>query len=127
MTDTILTLRNALLGLASWAIPFVAGLVFYDQTGQLWVDIFLFKSVMIVIGALAGAWLLLRAFRHLRPSFGNGLGLGALWFAINCTLDLAILVGVMGMGAGEWASGIGLRYLVIPIIAAAMGRIGEGA
>ena len=127
MSNTILTPRNLLFGFASWAIPFFAAFAFYDQTGALSVDVFLFKSLMIVVGALSGAWLLLRAFRHLRPSFRNGLAIGVLWFAINCGLDLAVLVGAMGMGAGEWAMAVGLRYLVIPIMAAAIGKMGESA
>ena len=80
---------------------------------------------MVVVGALSGAWLLLRTFQHVEPTLRSGLALGGFWFGINCLLDLTILVGAMGMGAGEWAVGIGLRYLVIPIMAAAMGATAE--
>ncbi len=119
----VLTLRNLALGLASWAIPFAASIAFYDRSGQLAIDIFLFKSIMIVFGGLVGAWLLLVAFGRLTPSFSNGLMLGLAWFAINCALDLAVMVILMGMDAGEWFTGIGLRYLMIPIMAASMGAL----
>ncbi len=119
----ILTIRILLLGLACWALPFLASFAFYDRTGNLQVDIFLFKSIMIVFGGLVGAWLLLAAFRRIEPGFSSGLILGLTWFALNCVLDLAVLVAAMGVGAGEWLTGIGLRYLMIPIMAAAMGSL----
>ena len=63
---------------------------------------------MIVVGAVAGAYLLIRAFQKLPPNFANGLRLGLLWFAINCALDLVVLVGALDVGFGEWITGIGL-------------------
>ena len=119
------TLRTSLLGLASWALPFFAAFAFYGPDGQLAVDIFLFKSVMIVLGVLSGAWLLLIAFRRVPARLAEGLVLGCYWFALNAGLDLAVLVGAMGMDAGDWFTGIGLRYLVMPIMAGAMGALAQ--
>ena len=120
---TILTLRVILLGLASWVVPFILAFAFYDRTGQLAIDVFLFKSIMVVFGGLVGAYLLLRAFRRVTPSFANGLALGLVWLVLNWALDIAILVGAMGMPASEWFQAIGLRYLMIPIMATAMGTL----
>ena len=53
-----------------------------------------------------------------------GLVLGLFWAALNWALDLAVLVGAMGSPLGEWVIGIGLRYLMIPIMAGAMGAVG---
>ena len=124
MTGEVFTLRNALFGLASWAIPFVAAFAFYDQTGQLTVDLVTFKTAMILVGGVAGAWLLVLAFRRVTPTFAAGVLLGLFWAAINWVLDLAVLVGAMGSDPVEWVLGIGLRYLMIPIMAAAMGAVG---
>lgn len=125
--NAVLAPRTTLLGLASRAVPFLAGLAFYDRDGTLAVDIFLFKSVMIVLGAAAGAALLLAAFRFVPARAGTGLALRPCWMGRNMALDRAVLVAAMGMGAGDWFAGIGLRYLVIPIIAAAMGALAQRA
>jgi hypothetical protein len=60
-------------------------------------------------------------FRRLRPSTGLGLGIGVLWLAINWGLDLLILLPLSGMSAANHAEEIGLRYLLLPIIATGMG------
>ncbi len=124
MLHRIFTLRNALFGLASWAIPFVAAFAFYDRTGQLTVDLITFKTAMILVGGIVGAWLLVLASRHLEPTLFAGVLLGLFWAAINWVLDLAVLVGAMGSDPVDWVFGIGLRYLMIPIMAAGMGAVG---
>ena len=124
MTGQIFTLRNTLYGLATWAIPFVAAFAFYDRTGQLAVDLITFKTAMILVGGVVGAWLLVLAFRRVTPTLAAGFLLGLFWAAINWGLDLAVLVGAMGSDPGDWVLGIGLRYLMIPIIAAGMGAVG---
>jgi hypothetical protein len=112
------------MGLASWAVPFLAAFGFYDREGQLAVDIFTFKTAMILVGGLVGAGLLVRAFRHMPVALGSGVVLGLSWAVINWTLDLAVLVGAMGSEPGAWFWGIGLRYLMLPIMAGAMGAVG---
>jgi len=127
MLRDVMTVRNTGYGLATWAVPFFAAFAFFDGTGALAVDIFLFKTVMILLGGAVGAWLLVLAFRRVPPGFGNGLALGLFWAAVNWALDLAILVGLMGSPFGEWLVGVGLRYLMLPIMAAAMGAVGAQA
>lgn len=124
MIREILTLRNSVLGLLSWAIPFFAAFVFFDRDGQLAVDVFAFKTAMILVGGVAGAWLLVLGFRRLRPAILSGLALGLFWAAINWALDLAVLVAAMGTDPVDWFWGVGLRYLMIPIMATAIGAVG---
>jgi len=124
MAPDIFTLRNTLFGLATWAVPFVLAFAFYDRSGQLAVDIFLFKTAMILVGGAFGTWLLYLAFRRLRPGLVTGLALGLFWCAINWGLDLVVLVGLMGSPFAPWVTGIGLRYLMLPIIGAGMGAVG---
>lgn len=121
--NAVFNLRATLLGLASWAIPFVASFLFFNRSGDLIIARELFKSLMVVIGGLSGAVLLVAAFRKTSPSLGFGLALGGYWFAINIALDLATLVALMHMDAGLYFIDVGLRYLILPIMAAAMGAV----
>ncbi|MEJ2016764.1 MAG: hypothetical protein P8X51_00285 [Maritimibacter sp.] len=127
MTRELFSIRNLIYGLLTWAVPFFAAFAFYTREGQLATDIFLFKTAMILIGGLTGAWLLTRAFRTLPPSFASGLALGLFWAALNWALDLVVLVGLMGSPFGSWLVGVGLRYLMLPIMASAMGAVGAAA
>jgi len=49
-------LTNILYGFLAWLIPFVASLFFYTREGELTIDIFLFKSIMIVVGSFSAAF-----------------------------------------------------------------------
>ena len=119
------SLRSWLLGLATWAIPFASSFAFVDRSGQLQIPQPLFKSLMVVIGGGVGAVLLVQAFKSIRPSAATGLALGALWLAINLALDLAVLVPMSGMTVAGYLQDIGLRYLLLPIVAVAMGSVAD--
>jgi hypothetical protein len=123
----VVTLRTTLLGLASWAIPFALSFLFFDRSGQLVVAQPLFKSIMVVVGGASGATLLVWVFRSTTPSLVSGLALGLYWLAINIALDLATLVVAMGMPISLYFIDIGLRYLLLPIFAAALGTVGAQA
>jgi len=120
---TVFTFRTAWLGFVTWLLPFVASFLFFDRTGQLLIDRPLFKSIMVVVGGGVGAWLLAVAFRRIAPSWRTGLTLGGFWLAINLALDLAVLVPFTKMPVALYLTDIGLRYLLMPIIATAMGIV----
>ena len=119
--------RIWLYGLLSWAVPFVAAFAFFDATGQLAIPEPLFKSLMVVIGGAVGAVLLVLAFRRTQASIRSGLAIGTLWLAINLALDLVVLVPMSGTSVPDYLSDIGLRYLMIPIMAVAMGAVARRA
>jgi hypothetical protein len=123
--NIVLSWRVALFGVFSWLIPFLASFPFFDQTGQLLVPQPLFKSLMVVVGSGVGVVLLAWAFRWVRPNLTSGLLLGVYWLVINLVLDVAVLVPMSGMEIGFYFYDIGLRYLVLPIVAAAMGAVAE--
>jgi hypothetical protein len=80
---------------------------------------------LIVVGAAVGAWLVVRVFRE-RPRIRHpGIMVGGLWLAINLGLDLLILVRLTGMSLAIYATEIGLRYLIIPIMAVAIDSAGR--
>lgn len=127
MASVFTNWRTSVFGLLSWAIPFFASFVFFSPDQGLTIPLILFKSIMIVFGSLSGVALLVWLFRSVRPGFMSGLIVGLYWLAINCVLDIAILVPMSGTGIGPWFTDIGLRYLVFPIIAIGMGLVADQA
>jgi len=115
------------LGVLSWLVPFAVSFLFVDRTGQFVIPQPLFKSIMVVVFGGFGVALLVVAFRRVEPSLRSGLALGLSWLTINLALDLAILVPLTGMSIVGYLFDIGLRYLLIPIIAAAVGLVAERA
>ena len=82
--------------------------------------------MVVVFGGL-GTALLVAAFRRVEPTWRSGLALGCYWLAINLILDLVVLIPMVGTPVRDYVYDIGLRYLLIPIIATAMGAIAERA
>ena len=121
----VITLRNAVLGLASWAIPFFGAFAFFTPEGTLSIPEPLFKSIMVVVFGGIGTALLVFAFRKTPATVMAGLTLGLFWAVINWALDLAILLPMSGMAFGDYVIEIGMRYLLIPIIAIAIGYVAE--
>jgi hypothetical protein len=117
--------RPHFYGLLTWAIPFIVAIFFYDQTGTLQIPETLFKSIMIVIGGITGVALLVLIFGKIAPTFKNGLTIGVYWLLLNWILDWFILIPLSNQTFGEYFSDIGLRYLVVPVIAAAIGYVAE--
>ncbi len=120
------TLKIALFGFLTWLIPFVVSFFFYSKEGQPLIDIFLFKSIMIVVGSLTAASLLVLYFRGLKKDYlKEGVIVGLAWFAINIIMDLAVLVPMSGMSIGSYFAQIGLRYIIIPTMSTAMGYVAD--
>ena len=119
-------LKMILFGIFTWLVPFVVSFFFYTSQGQLRIDIFLFKTIMIIVGAIVAAELLIIYFKTIKKDFvKEGLRVGLVWLVINWILDIAILLPMSGMGFEEYFSAIGLRYLVIPIFSTAIGYVAE--
>jgi hypothetical protein len=113
-----------LFGLLTWIIPFAASFFFYSKEGQPLIDIFLFKSIMILVGAVVGVLLLVLYFKDLKKDIvKEGIIVGAAWFAINAVLDILILIPMSGMSISIWFQQIGLRYLTLPIVSIGMAYV----
>jgi hypothetical protein len=121
MLEILRDWRVSALGLLSWAVPFALSFLFFDQAGQLTVARPLFKSLMVVAGGGVGAALLALSFRYVEPTPSSAAVVGVYWLILNWALDLAVLVPMSGMQITEYFFDIGLRYLLLPIIAVAMG------
>ncbi|WP_292463614.1 hypothetical protein [Methanolobus sp.] len=115
-------LKNLGYGFLSWLIPFLTSFLFYTREGKLTIDIFLFKSIMIVVGSTTAAFLLISYFRNIGADYlKEGIILGLAWFSINILLDLVVLVPMSGMSLGNYFAQIGLRYMVIPAMCITIG------
>lgn len=115
-------------GLLTWLIPFIVSFAFYSPEGEVWLDIFLFKSIMIVLATLIGALFLVKYFKGVTAEYvKEGIIIGLLWLVLNLILDLVILVPMSGMMFGEYVAQIGLRYLMIPIMSIAFGMVAANA
>ena len=120
------TVYLLLFGFLSWLIPFLASIPFYSSQGVLRVDVFLFKSVMIVVGSVVGTVLMVWLFLRIREGYlREGILIGFSWLAINWVLDWLVLLPMSGMDISTYFSQIGIRYLVIPVIAVSMGFVLE--
>lgn len=124
---SLLTPRLLLYGFLSWLIPLGVSVAFFGSGGGLWIPYPLFKSLMVVIGAASGLWLLLLAMRHVTFTAARGLLLGLIWMVLNLVLDAAILVPLTQMGFAAWFIDIGLRYAVIAMMGWALGAAAERA
>lgn len=117
--------RAVLAGIVTWLVPFLVSLLFYNQNG-LTIDVFLFKSIMIVAGAITGALMIVWYFKPETKDFLRaGIIFGAAALAINWVLDLIVLCGMLGEDPLSWFAGVGVRYIVIPVMSITAGYIAE--
>ncbi len=115
-------IRNILYGILAWLIPFVASFFFYSKEEGLTINIFLFKSIMIVVGSISAAFLLISYFKRINTSYlKEGIVVGLTWFGINILLDLLISIPMSGMSIADYFTQIGIRYLVIPVMSIMVG------
>jgi hypothetical protein len=115
-------LKIALYGFLIWLIPFVTAFFFYTREGKLNIDIFLFKTIMIIIGSITGAILLVAYFKKISENYlHEGILIGVIWFCINILLDLVILLPMSKMPIPDYFVQIGLRYLMMPAMSIAVG------
>jgi hypothetical protein len=120
-------LRKALYGFWAWLIPFVVSVFFYSKNG-LSIDVFLFKSMMVVVGSVSAAVLLVLFFRKASSAYlREGIAVGVMWLGVSIVLDLLILVPMSAMSIGEYFARIGMGYLAMPAMSIAVGKALENA
>lgn len=114
-------------GFITWLVPFIAAFPFVDQTGAYRIDEIFFKSIMIIVGALIGTFLMVKYFKKVSGDYFNeGIKVGVTWFLMNVILDLIfVFMGMFQLTIAKYFTDIGIRYLVILIFAIGMGWILE--
>ncbi|EMY78917.1 hypothetical protein LEP1GSC060_0853 [Leptospira weilii serovar Ranarum str. ICFT] len=111
-------------GFLVWLIPFMVAIPFHTKDGKLQTDLFLFKTVMILVGTLTGCVLLASlALKISGKKFPVLLSAGLIWLGINWGLDFLILIPMSKMNAGDYFIQIGLRYLTMIFISFTIGWV----
>lgn len=117
-------IKILLFGILTWIIPFVVSFFFYTKEGKIVIDLMLFKSIMIVVGSLTGAFFLIKYFEKIKGNYlTEGIIVGISWLLINLVLDIFLLIPMSKMTYGAYFSEIGLRYLTIPITSITIGIV----
>jgi len=124
-TSTHTGIRTQILhGVAVWLIPFLVGMAAFPimETQHA-----LFETLMAISMAATAAWLGARFIRRAGTcSRRPALQLGLLWMVICLVLDAGFFTwGPQAMGLWDYIADIGLTYLMIPAITAAMGWLAE--
>jgi len=106
-----------LYGFLTWLIPFIASFPFVDSKGNYRIDETFFKTIMIVVGALVGTFLLVLYFKKVEKNYlWEGIKVGVVWILINWIIDLMLVFGgLFKMSIVKYFTDIGLRYLIILI------------
>ncbi|EKO51236.1 hypothetical protein LEP1GSC127_2995 [Leptospira kirschneri str. 200801925] len=111
-------------GFLVWLIPFAVAVPFHSRDGKLLTDLFLFKTVMILVGNFTGCILLASlALKISGKKFSILFNTGFVWLAINWGLDFLILLPMSKMSVGDYFIQIGLRYLTMIFISFTVGWV----
>jgi hypothetical protein len=104
--------RATLLGLASWAIPFVFSFLLFPLKKP---NAPLFETLMTLAILVTAGALFQRYFRGRAVSVGEAVRVGLLWLAVNLIMDYPMFAyGPMKMPVWAYYSEIGLVYLTFP-------------
>lgn len=86
------------------------------------VDVFLIKTIMIIVWASVGWFLLIKYFSKVEKNFlRESLFLGLIWLGINRGLDFIILIPMSGISIQDYMIQTGLRYFMILIFSLTIG------
>lgn len=107
-------MKVLLFGLLTWLIPFAVSIPFVNPDGGYWVSAGLFKSIMLLVGCSSGLGLLLALLARNRELCATRVTL--IWLLLNWLLDVLVLLPLSGMQVQQYASEIGIRYLMIPMV-----------
>lgn len=125
MNKTIF-IRMLWTALVVWAVPFALAMGFFTPDGGLRTDIFLFKTVMLLVSTPLGLFLMSYHLRRLPGNFtAGGLAAGTVWLLVNWALDFVVLLPLSGMAVDAYFVQIGLRYLAMPMTGYFLGRLLE--
>ncbi len=126
-SNTALTVRIVLFGFVIWLVPFLAGWGMVDETGQFTMEVSTAKTIFMLIGAVLGAYLIVRLFRLIDRDYWRwAWTIGIVWMGISWVLDIAVLLPLSGETIGEWFAATGARYFTILIMALLAAAVATG-
>jgi len=105
--------RATLLGFASWLIPFAISFLLFPLKKS---NAPLFETLMTLIVLMTAGVLFWLYFGGRAVCSREALLVGALWLAVNLTMDYPMFAyGPMKMTGAAYSSEIGLAYLTFPM------------
>ena len=120
--DKNLFSKNIIFGFFTWLIPFIISILFYSPSGEIIIDDFFFKSLMITISSITGCVFLIQYFKNVGIHFiKTGVAIGLSWIIIGIILDIIILIPTMNLTITGYLTLISLRYVVILLISITIG------
>ena len=116
-------------GFVTWLVPFVVSLFCFapDENGEmgLVMEQVVFKKLMLVVGSFTGHIALHRTIpaniKHSERPMMIAIAHGVIFLAINCVLDIIILLPIANLTVFRWFLEIGVGYLVILFTAILLG------
>lgn len=106
-------------GMIVWAVPYATSLTMLPLIQR---DPIFFGTIMIVEGSIIGTALIVAYFEHApHADAQHGLILGAVWMIENWLLDFVAVVPFTHTTIARYFLNIGLRYVPMIAIAAAIG------
>lgn len=113
-----------LISFLIWLIPFIVGFLFFDRSGKLLVNFWLFKSIMVIV-LLISSYFLLRWFYTSNPQILStlpvfiliGLGIALL----NIVLDFFTVIPLNKLTMLQYFTQIGWVYIFIILMSVFVG------
>ncbi len=113
-------------GFLIWFVPFVTSIFFYAKDGSLSIDFITFKTIMLLVSSLIGAWCMFRYFKRCQHNYlSEGVTIGLGWLAIQWLFDFLVLIPMGNIPISTYFLTIGLRYLMIPVTCFTTGALLE--
>jgi hypothetical protein len=114
-------LKIVFLGFLLWLICMVIAVIVWPLHAS---QFMLFKSIMVVSGAIVGMSLLAYYFKKVKTNYiREGVVVGVIWFVVNIVLDLIVLVGMLKTPLIEYLISPGVGYLCMPAMSIGVGFI----
>jgi hypothetical protein len=98
----------ALKAFLTWLIPFVIAIPFFDQSGQLKINFWVFKLIMLVVLSLA-TYIVMRGHKY----HGNWSKPFGYLLALNAILDSIVLMGLLKIPFSSWLLAILPVYILV--------------
>jgi len=104
-------LKRIAYGAVIWVVPFIAAIPLLSLNQN---DPFVFKTLMVLVGALVGGLATAHYFLSVERDFlREAVLVTAVWLGINWLLDLVALLPFTGQSIDRYFLETGLRYLAL--------------
>jgi len=115
--------KMILYGSFIWLTGYIAGFIAFPLIEIYYI---LFKTIMVIVGAIAGAIFTALYFRKIDNDYlPEGIAVGVVWLLVNWLFDFLLLLPLSKQPVSQYMLEIGLRYLAIPAMTVTVGYLLE--